>query len=101
MKKVFSKERPAEILNFINEDIRRHKLKKNEENRALLMSEETLMTMLENATYEEITVKTSYVGGTFKIKFFSKGEAFDPLKVSGSDPMRAALMQSFAEHGAD
>ena len=97
MKKVFSKERPAEILEAINEDIRRHKLKKSEENRALLMSEETLMTMLENATDDEITVKTSYVGGTFKIKFFSKGEAFDPLKVSGSDPMRAALLQSFAD----
>ena len=96
-KKTFSKDSPADILSFINEDIRRHKLKKNEENRALLMSEETLMTMLEHTTDEEIAVKTSYVGGRYKIRMSAKGGEFDPLAVEGSDPMRSALMQSFAD----
>ena len=86
MKKVFSKNDVAEILSFIGDNTRRHKLKKNEENRAILMSEETLMTMLEHTTGEEVTVNISYIGGTLRIKLIAKGEAFDPLAVNDSDP---------------
>ena len=97
MKKVFSKQKPGEILDFINGEIRRRKLKKSEENRACLMSEETLMTLVEHATEDEITVNISYFGGTLRIKLISKGEPFDPLAVSGSDPFREALVRSFAD----
>ena len=45
MKKVFPKDRPADIMSFISDNTRRRKLKKSEENRALLMSEETLMAL--------------------------------------------------------
>ncbi|MBQ9890110.1 MAG: dicarboxylate/amino acid:cation symporter [Firmicutes bacterium] len=96
MKKVFPKQDVAAILTFINDNVRRHKLKKNEENRAILMSEETLITMLEHTTGDEVTVGVSYIGGTLRIKLIAKGDAFDPLAVSDSDPMRSALMQSFA-----
>ena len=96
MKKVFAKDRPAEIMSFISDNARRHKLKKSEENRALLMSEETLMTMLEHTTGDDITVNISYIGGTMRIKLIAKGDEFDPLAVRGADPMREALMQSFA-----
>ena len=97
MKKVFSKDRPADIMSFISDNTRRRKLKKSEENRALLMSEETLMTMLEHTTGEEVTVIISYLGGTLRIKLIAKGDAFDPLEANASDPMRLALMQSFSE----
>ena len=97
MKKVFSKNNVAEILTFINSTTRKYKLKKNEENRAILMSEETLITMLEHTTGEDITVSISYIGGTLRIKLIAKGEAFDPLAVNDADPMRSALMQSFAD----
>ena len=96
MKKVFPKQDVAAILTFINDNVRRHKLKKNEENRAILMSEETLITMLEHTNGDEVTVGVSYIGGTLRIKLIAKGDAFDPLAVSDSDPMRSALMQSFA-----
>ncbi|MBR5730851.1 MAG: cation:dicarboxylase symporter family transporter, partial [Firmicutes bacterium] len=97
MKKVFSKNDVAGILSFITENTRKHKLKKNEENRALLMSEETLMTMVEHTTGEEITVGISYIGGTLKIRLSGRGVEFDPLEVNDDNPMRAALMRSFAD----
>ena len=96
MKKVFPKKEVAGILEFITENTRKHKLKKTEENRALLMSEETLITMLEHTTGDEVAVNVSYVGGNLKIRLTAKGEAFDPLAADASDPMRAALMQSFS-----
>ena len=97
MKKVFSKNDVAGILSFITENTRKHKLKKNEENRALLMSEETLMTMVQHTTGDEITVSIRYIGGTLRIRLAAKGEEFDPLEVSDDNPMRAALMRSFAD----
>ncbi|MBQ6551089.1 MAG: dicarboxylate/amino acid:cation symporter [Lachnospiraceae bacterium] len=96
MKKVFSAEQVAEILLFITENTRRHKLKKSEENRAILMSEETLMTMLKHTTGDEVIVYMSYLGGNLKIRMIARGEAFDPLAADASEPMRAALMQSFS-----
>ena len=96
MKKVFSKTQVAEILAFITENTRKHKLKKNEENRAILMSEETLITMLEHTTEDELSVNISYLQGNLKIRLTARGEAFDPLAANPSDPMRAALMQSFS-----
>ena len=96
MKKVFSKSEVTEIIAFITENTRKHKLKKNEENRALLMSEETLMTMLEHTTGDEVTVSVSYIGGTLRIRLSAKGGEFDPLAASDDNPMRAALMRSFA-----
>ena len=97
MKKTFSKNKPGEILEFINEEIKKHKLKKSEENRASLMAEETLMALVDHTSDDEITVTTSYIGGTLKIKYFSRGEAFNPLAADDLDPMREALMRSFAE----
>ena len=96
MKRVYLKTQVEEMLSFISDNTCRHKLKKSEENRALLMSEETLMTMLEHTTGEEVTIKISYLGGNLKIRMSAKGESFDPLAVDANDPMRAALMQSFA-----
>ena len=97
MKKVFQKTEIAEILGFITENTRRRKLRKNEENRAILMSEETLMTMLEHTTGDEITVSMSYIGGVLRIRLSARGSSFDPLAVNDDNPMRAALMRSFAE----
>ena len=97
MKKEFFKKDLKEILSFINSEIKKHKLKKSEENRASLMVEETLMTLIEHTNEDTITINTSYLGGIFKIKIVSKGEAFDPLSVSDNDPIREALMKSFAE----
>lgn len=97
MKKEFPKKNLKEILDFINSEIKKHKLKKSEENRASLMAEETLMTLIEHTSGDTIKIITSYLSGTFKIKLISKGEAFDPLSVSGDDPMKEALMKSFAE----
>ena len=84
------------MLSFISDNTCKHKLKKNEENRAILMSEETLMTMLEHTTGEEVTVGVRYIGGVLRIRLAAKGESFDPLAVDEADPMRAALMQSFS-----
>ena len=49
MKKTFPKSSTAEILEFINENIKKHKLKKNEDYRASLMTEETLVLITEHA----------------------------------------------------
>ena len=97
MKKVFLKSELEDMLSFVSENARRHKLKKSEENRAILMAEETLVTMLEHTTGEEVAIAVSYVGGMLKIRLSAKGESFDPLSDEESDPMRTALMRSFAE----
>ena len=97
MKKVFLKSELEDMLSFVSENARRHKLKKSEENRAILMAEETLVTMLEHTTGEEVAIAVSYVGGMLKIRLSAKGESFDSLSDEESDPMRTALMRSFAE----
>ena len=97
MKKIFKKTEVAEMLSFITENACKHKLKKTEENRAILMSEETLMTMLGHTTGDDVTVNISYIGGTLRIRLTAKGEEFDPLAADDDNPMRAALMRSFAE----
>ena len=84
------------MLSFITDNTRRHKLKKSEENRAILMSEETLITMLEHTTGDVVTVSISYLDGNLRIRLSAKGETFDPLAADASDSMRAALMQSFS-----
>ena len=85
------------MLSFVSENVAKHKLKKSEENRALLMTEETLMTMLGHTTGDEVTVAVSYIGGNLKIRLSARGENFDPLSDPDADPMRTALMKSFAE----
>ena len=97
MKKNFPKSSTAEILEFINENIKKHKLKKNEDYRASLMTEETLVLITEHASGDEITVGISYIDGVLRIRMIAAGEPFDLLEAAGSDPMRAALMQSFAD----
>ena len=96
MKKVFTKKDIGGMLTFITDYTRKCKLKQSEENRALLMAEETLMTMIEHTTGEEVTINVSYIGGTLRIRIVAKGETFDPLEVNDDNPMRAALMKSFA-----
>ena len=96
MKKVFLKNELEDMLSFIGENVRKCKLKKNEENRALLMSEETLVTMLEHTTGEEVTVNVRYVGGNLGIRMSAKGESFDPFNEAEEEPIRAALMKSFS-----
>ena len=95
MKKTFEVKDTAGILSFIVESIQKYKLKKSEENRASLMAEETLLVMLDHTTDEEITVDIRYFGGKLTIRLFAKGEPFDIFETS--DPMRSALMQSFAD----
>ena len=73
MKMTFSKSQVGEILSFITENTCKHKLKKSEENRAILMSEETLITMLEHTTGDEVSVSVSYIGGKLKIRLESDG----------------------------
>ena len=97
MKKVFLKNELEEMLSFITDNARKHKLKKSEENRALLMTEETLVTMLEHTTGEEVTISISYIGGNLKIRLSAKGDIFDPFEDADADPIRSALMKSFAE----
>ena len=96
MKMTFSKSQVGEILSFITENTCKYKLKKSEENRAILMSEETLITMLEHTTGDEVSVSVSYIGGKLKIRLMAMGEAFDPLAADASDTIRVALMQSFS-----
>ncbi len=96
MKKVFATNEVPEILSFINASVCRYKLKKSEENRALLMSEETLMTMLEHTSGGTISIGIHYISGVLKIRLTAQGEPFNPLNDEGSDPMRMALMQSFS-----
>ena len=95
MKKTFETKDTAGILSFILESIQKYKLKKSEENRATLMAEETLLTMLDYTTDEEINVYIVYRGGKLTIRLVAKGEPFDIFETT--DPMRAALMQSFAD----
>ncbi|MBE6118474.1 MAG: dicarboxylate/amino acid:cation symporter [Erysipelotrichaceae bacterium] len=96
MKKSFRKSEVEEMLSFIRSNVQKHKLKNNEENRALLMSEETLVTMLEHTTGDEITIGVNYFGGNLKIRMTAKGEGFDPVADTNDDQMHAALMKSFA-----
>ena len=96
MKKTFPKQDVAGILSFIDDSISRYKLKKAEANRARLISEETLVTMMEHTTGDDVTVNISYLGGTLKIRMIASGDEFDPLAANSDDPMRAALMQSFS-----
>lgn len=95
MKKTFKSKDTSGILSFITEGIQKYKLKKSEENRAALMAEESLLTMLDNTTDEEITADIRYLGGKLTIRLDAKGEPFDIFE--SSDPMRSALMQSFAD----
>jgi len=95
MKKTFDTKDSAGILSFIIESVQKYKLKKSEENRATLMAEESLLVMLDHTTDEEITVDIRYRGGKLTIRLVAKGEPFDIFE--SSDPMRAALMQSFAD----
>ena len=85
------------MLSFVRGNAHKHNLKKNEENRALLMVEETLMTMLEHTTGDEVTISVNYLGGNLKIRLSAKGESFDLSADEDDDPMRAALMKSFAQ----
>ena len=96
MKKVFLKSDIGEMLSYISENAGKHKLKKSEENRVELMAEETRVTMLEHTTGDEVTIGISYVGGSLKIRLSAKGESFDLFKAD-EDPMRAALLRSFAD----
>ena len=96
MKKSFHKSNVEEMLAFIADNVRKHKLKSKEENRALLMAEETLVGMLEHTTGDEVTIGVSYFGGTLKIRMSAKGDSFDPMSDPNDDQMHAALMKSFA-----
>ncbi len=60
MKKSFRLLEIGEALQFINENIAGHRLKKNEETRASLMSEETLLLMRDHASEDEITISVTY-----------------------------------------
>ena len=95
MKKTFEAKDTAGILSFILESIQKYKLKKSEENRAALMAEESLLIMLDHTTDEEITADIRYRSGKLTIRLAANGEPFDFFE--SSDPMRAALMQSFAD----
>lgn len=95
MKKTFETKDPVVILSFITAGIRKYRLKKSEENRAILMAEETLLVMLDHTTDEEITADIRYLGGKMTIRLSAKGDPFDIFE--SSDPMRSALMQSFAD----
>ena len=53
--------------------------------------------MLEHTTGDEVSVNINYIGGMLRIRLNAKGSSFDPLAVSEDNPMRAALMRSFAE----
>ncbi len=97
MKKVFLKSEIGEMLSFISENAGKHKLKKSEENRVDLMAEETLVAMLEHTTGDEVTIGISYVGGSLKIRMSAKGDSFDLFRGDDEDPMRAALLRSFAD----
>ncbi|MBQ1354955.1 MAG: hypothetical protein IIY72_00560, partial [Solobacterium sp.] len=96
MKQTFKTNEVEEMLSFIRSNVQKHKLKKSEENRALLMSEETLVTMLEHTTGEEITLEVRYFAGNMTIRMSAKGDPFDPVADTNDDPMHAALMKSFA-----
>ncbi|MBQ1320015.1 MAG: dicarboxylate/amino acid:cation symporter [Solobacterium sp.] len=96
MKQTFKTNEVEEMLSFIRGNVQKHKLKKSEENRALLMSEETLVTMLEHTTGEEITLEVRYFAGNMTIRMSAKGDPFDPVADTNDDPMHAALMKSFA-----
>ena len=95
MKKTFEAKDTAGILSFILESIQKYKLKKSEENRAALMAEESLLIMLDHTTDEEITVYIRFRSGKLTIRLVANGEPFDFFE--SSDPMQAALMQSFAD----
>ena len=82
MKKTFPKSSTAEILEFINENIKKHKLKKNEDYRASLMTEETLVLITEHASGDEITVGISYIDGVLRIRMIAAGEPFDLLEAA-------------------
>ena len=96
MRKTFLKTEVQEMLRFIGSNVQKHKLKKQEENRALLMSEETLVTLLEHTTGDDVTIGVRYLGGKLTIRMSAGGESFDPTSDADADPMRAALMKSFA-----
>jgi len=97
MRKTFNKDQIGDILTFINQNIKKAKLKKNEEYRASLMAEETLTLLKEHVIGDEIMVSVSDFFGALTIRMVAKGKAFDLFEVSASDEMQAALMQSFAE----
>ena len=85
------------MLSFISDNTRRHKLSRNEENRAQLMAEETLMLLLQHTTGDEVLIRVSYLGGNLKILMVAQGKSFDLLSGEDEDPMRAALMRSFGD----
>ena len=80
MKQTFKTNEVEEMLSFIRGNVQKHKLKKSEENRALLMSEETLVTMLEHTTGDEITIGVSYFGGNLKIRMTASPAAVPTLQ---------------------
>ena len=96
MKKTFNKSDVEEMLAFIRSNVEKHKLRLHEETRALLISEETLVALLEHTTGDEVTIGMSYIGGNMKIRMQAKGEPFNPVSDTDDDPVHAALMKSFA-----
>ncbi len=97
MKKTFIIDDVEDILTFINTNIKKHKLKKNEENRASLMAEEILLLMQDHASEKELSVNISYLGGILQIRMSARGKPFDPFDDSDADEIRSALLQSFAD----